>query len=124
MIRKESDFSSEKFSLWKQQQQDGRFVYVTALEASAYTSTNINSSYRNAVNGSKRLTRPSDPRGGIIADDMGLGKTLVVLSHIVGTKQLGSGIMEASRSSVSSLETDVTLVPIKATLIVVPLSCE
>jgi SNF2 family DNA or RNA helicase len=77
------------------------------------------------VNGSKLSLRPIDPRGGILADDMGLGKTLAVLSQILATQTAAQDFMaNPAATEPNTIQTiaNGSLTPLKATLVVVPLS--
>jgi SNF2-related domain len=61
--------------------------------------------------------------GGILADEMGLGKTLTMLSAMIRTTDEAKAFASSS-SHGTHLGTDRSLIPSRATLVVVPSPCE
>ena len=79
-------------------------------------------SYVNTVTGSRQDSPPPDFRGGLLADQMGLGKSLSMISLIASNP--ASNLAAAAPTPFTSIEAHVTLRPVKATLLVVPLPRE
>lgn len=78
-------------------------------------------SFKNVITGAKS-SEMEDVLGGIVADDMGLGKTLSMLAVVIGSlrRALDSAVAETRGSTTSWEEIN----PSKATLVIVPNSCE
>jgi hypothetical protein len=79
--------------------------------------------YTHAVTGEETAGRPSETGGGILADEMGLGKTLTMLSVISETITEAASFAKDTNSS-AYLGLEHTLIPSKATLIIVPSPCK
>jgi SNF2 family DNA or RNA helicase len=66
---------------------------------------------------------PVETGGGILADEMGLGKTLTMLSAIIRTADEAK-VFACSLQNGANLSIEHTLIPSRATLVVVPSPCK
>lgn len=75
------------------------------------------------ITGCDKSQKPAEIGGGILADEMGLGKTLTMLSAMIRTSEEAKAFAGNSYQSLH-LGTGQSLVPSRATLVVVPSPCK
>jgi len=83
--------------------------------------TNSIHRYRHIITGSKS-PKADDMLGGIVADGMGLGKTLTMIASIVAN--LGRADEFTTDGGLFNIEGKTPLMPVKATLVIVPSACK
>lgn len=88
---------------------------------SKFEALTCTSRFEHKITGESVYKQPWDPRGGILADDMGLGKTLTCLALIVASIPAAQsfGIGKGCQAYQVNQRP-----PVKATLVIAPLSCE
>lgn len=80
------------------------------------------SKYVHAITGCEENEMPMETGGGILADEMGLGKTLTMISAIIRTTQNAKAFANEN-SRARHLSAQSSLIPSRATLVVVPSPC-
>lgn len=95
-------------------------VLQVLVETLATFFANFPTRYKHVITGHKS-SKADDMLGGIIADGMGLGKTLTMIANIVASL---SHADEFAASDTASGEPRTHLIPVKATLVIVPSVCE
>jgi SNF2 family DNA or RNA helicase len=74
------------------------------------------------ITGCDKSQKPVETGGGILADEMGLGKTLTMLSAMIRTAGKAKEFASSSYHGMN-LGTEHSLIPSRATLVVVPSPC-